>query len=464
MVTAAGIYARISNDPEGDRLGVERQIADCRAEAERRGWPVADVYVDDDKSAWSGKHRPEYHRLVEDIEARRIDAVLFWNPDRLTRRSDEMEDFVKVCQAAKLADVAWLGGTVAPTDATSLVLFRILAAIASHSSAMTSQRVRRKNDESARLGLPRGGGFRPFGYLPDRVRIDPAEADLIRAAARRIAAGDSLRSIVTHWNEAGIVSPAGKPWGLATFRRMIASPRLSGQREHRGEIVAVGRWEPVLSVEQTTAIRSLLAASRYARRRPTRRYFLTGILRCGLCDAPLISRPNAKSERRYVCATGPGQTGCGKLAINAEPVEAFIAEAILQRLDRPELVAALAAPAAADGASADRVSLLADQAQLEDLARDHAERRITRGEWLAARDIITARMDDTRKHLARDSATAAIDPYLGRPGALRADWPALNLNRQRAIATVALDQATVRPAVPGRGRFDPERIAPLWRL
>jgi hypothetical protein len=45
VVKSAAIYARISNDPEGDRLGVGRQIEDCRAEAARRSWPVADLYA-----------------------------------------------------------------------------------------------------------------------------------------------------------------------------------------------------------------------------------------------------------------------------------------------------------------------------------------------------------------------------------------------------------------------------------
>ncbi|HEX9978366.1 MAG TPA: recombinase family protein, partial [Acidimicrobiia bacterium] len=53
MVQAAAAYARISSDPEGTHLGVERQVADCRELAERLGWPVAGVYVDDDISAFS---------------------------------------------------------------------------------------------------------------------------------------------------------------------------------------------------------------------------------------------------------------------------------------------------------------------------------------------------------------------------------------------------------------------------
>jgi len=75
-VRAAAIYARISSDPAGTRLGVDRQIADCEALAARKGWPVAGVYEDNDTSAWSGRVRPEYRRLLEDIKDRLVDGVL----------------------------------------------------------------------------------------------------------------------------------------------------------------------------------------------------------------------------------------------------------------------------------------------------------------------------------------------------------------------------------------------------
>jgi site-specific DNA recombinase len=76
MPKAAAIYARISQDRTGEALGTRRQVADCQAEAERRGWPVAEVYVDDDISAYSGKHRPAYARMLDDIRDGRIDAVI----------------------------------------------------------------------------------------------------------------------------------------------------------------------------------------------------------------------------------------------------------------------------------------------------------------------------------------------------------------------------------------------------
>ena len=219
MVRHAAIYARISNDPEGDRLGVNRQVEDCRKEAERRGWPVADLYVDDDKSAWSGKVRPEYQRMVADIDARKIDAVLFWHPDRLTRIPIEMEQFTEVCRR-NAVEVAWMGGELLPRDSDRLLLLRILSAVASDSSAKTSKRIKRKNEERAAQGLPTGGGTRPFGYRPDRVTVDPVEAVLVREAVDRVLAGDSVRAIAGDWNARKIATAAGKRWTVETLRRI----------------------------------------------------------------------------------------------------------------------------------------------------------------------------------------------------------------------------------------------------
>jgi site-specific DNA recombinase len=110
MPTAAAIYARISSDPEGDMLGVTRQVDDCRALAERRGWHVVDSYVDDDVSAYKGKPRPQYRRMLDDMRAGVVDAVLVWHLDRLHRHPKELEEFFEVCDAAGISALASVTG------------------------------------------------------------------------------------------------------------------------------------------------------------------------------------------------------------------------------------------------------------------------------------------------------------------------------------------------------------------
>jgi site-specific DNA recombinase len=65
---------------------VDRQRQDCEKEATHRSWEVVGTYVDNDVSASSRNPRPAYERMLEDVRTGRVDAVLVWDVDRLTRR------------------------------------------------------------------------------------------------------------------------------------------------------------------------------------------------------------------------------------------------------------------------------------------------------------------------------------------------------------------------------------------
>ena len=113
MTIRAGIYCRISRDTEGNQLGVQRQEKDCRRIAKERGWEVIEPpYIDKDVSAAKGskKVREQYLRLLEDIEAGRLDAVVIWMEDRLQRQVLELVEFLQVCEAAGVSRIASAGG------------------------------------------------------------------------------------------------------------------------------------------------------------------------------------------------------------------------------------------------------------------------------------------------------------------------------------------------------------------
>jgi site-specific DNA recombinase len=79
VVRSAAIYARISADVEGKSLNVQRQLEDCRNLAADRGWPVGAEYVDNDVSAFSGKPRRQYARMLADLGSGARDAVIVYN-------------------------------------------------------------------------------------------------------------------------------------------------------------------------------------------------------------------------------------------------------------------------------------------------------------------------------------------------------------------------------------------------
>jgi hypothetical protein len=198
---------------------------------------------------------------------------------------------------------------------------RVLGAFARKESDNSSWRIRRKHEELAQAGRPSGGGTRPFGYEVDRLTTRPAEAATIRDCAGRALAGDSLRSICVDLKRSGVPTVTGAEWKPQTLKRILTSARISGQREHQGEIVAKAQWPEIITPAETQRLRAKLNDPERRTNRSARRYLLASLLRCQHCGNRLYSRPRDDGARRYVCASGPGFEGCGKLTIMAEPLE-----------------------------------------------------------------------------------------------------------------------------------------------
>jgi len=460
----AAIYARISLDAEGTGKGVLRQVEDCRRLAGDLGWAVADEYVDNDISAYSGKRRPEYERMLDDIQTGTVDAVLIYNHDRLTRQPIEFEQFYAIATKAGIPLRSVTGDTDLGTD-DGLFIGRLYAAVAAKESGAKSRRQKRKNDEKAAAGLPHGGYRRPFGFEDDKITHRPDEVEIIKTLADRYLAGESLRSLATWLDTEGIRTVGGGRWRSHVVRAQLRSPRIAGLREHRGEIVGPAVWEPIITPLKRQQLLAEFERNKASGSRPNRRYLLAGLLRCSLCHGPLYSAPR-ETTRRYVCHSGPDHGGgCGRITVVAPPVEHLIAESVLFRLDTPELADALAGRSRSDtDASALVETVSADREQLDALATLHAGNEITMSEWMTARRVIADRLQRNERLVRRASQADKLSRVVGQGNALRTQWSSLNLNQQTAIVKAVLDHAVVHPGTRGARALDPARVVPVWRL
>jgi len=464
QVRAAAIYARISSDVEGSGLGVQRQLEDCRKLADSLGWQVAEEYQDNDLSAYSGKRRPGYEQMLADLRDGDRDAVIVYHVDRLTRRPIELEQFLEAIDKAKVRHVRFVVGDTDLSTGDGLMVVRILAAMAANESATKSRRVKRKLEANAAAGLPHGGALRPFGYDQTRVTVVESEAVIIRKLAERFLAGESLRSLATWLDEIEVQTVAGKPWRTTTLKAVLASPRIAGLRQHRGEVVAPAAWPAIITEDQHRRIHALMQRKAASGRRAARRYLLSGLLRCGKCGGKLFSAAR-QDTRRYVCLSGPDHGGCGRLTVVADPVERLIAAGVLFRLDTAELADALAGRTATNEAmSGIADALVKDREQLAELAEAYGNRLVTLTEWLSAKKPIEQRIERAAKRMSRASNTDALHGLIGQGQALRASWHGLNLDRQTTIIAAVLDHAVIAPGVLGSRSLDPQRVRPFWRL
>ncbi len=463
-MTRAAIYARISSD-DGTALGVARQLADCRKLAADLGWEVAEEYVDNDVSAYAAKGRPAYDRMLADIADGYRDGVIVYHVDRLTRRPIELEQFVEVVTSAGVGSVRFVaGGDLNVGDGDGLLVLRMLGAVAANESATRSRRVRRKHQEIALSGRPNGGSLRPFGYDTDKITVRPDEAVIIERLVSRYIAGESLRSLATWLDEQEIRTVTGKPWISSTVRTMISSGRIAGLREHKGEIVGPAVWDAIITPAERDKVLAKMADAARTNSRTARRYVLSGLPRCGKCDHKLYSAAR-ETTRRYVCIAGIDHGGCGRLTVVAPPLEELVTDAVLYRLDTPELAAALAGRSSDDTeTSALSEALSADRAQLDELAQLYADKAIGAREWMTARSPIEARISDTQRRLSRLNRADALTGWVGNGGELRTKWEALNLTRQAAIVNAVVDRVVIGPGTPGARSLDPGRVEIIWKL
>ena len=455
---AAAIYARISKDANGQGLGVDRQRDLCEKLAAENGWPVAEVYVDNDLSAFNGAGRPAYERMLTDLESGVIDAVLVVDQDRLTRHPMELEGFITLADRVGVP-LANVSGDIDLGTSDGRFRARILGAVARQESEKKSERHRRQKDEAAAKGW-HPGGRRPYGYTHARteegdptLRIVDSEAEIVREMAARILAGESARQIALDLNARNIPTANGKQWQSTTVRQILTRPSVAGLRVHRGASVGPGNWPPLIDRATFEGLQAVFADHR--RRQggtPKVKHLLAGLLTCSNCGTTLRHNPRGA----YVC--DPLPRGCGRIS-DSDAEETIITEAVLEALDSPEMAAILAETETPDLTGITR-QLEEAEASLDELARHYyTEHHITEREFLVARNALHGQIAELRSQLAPKHHSGRLTAHTD----LRALWEEADAPTRRQIIGELVERIVVGPGVRGARTVDPGRLNIVWR-
>jgi site-specific DNA recombinase len=471
-MTTAAIYVRLSRSRDQDKAteSLEGQIGPCRELAARKGWTVLEPpFVDDDLSAYSGRHRPEFEKLLSAARAGQVQAIVAWDADRLTRNPDT--DNARIIELAEQYGIqlATVTGEYDLATSSGRMTFRIAGALARRESEHRGERVAAWHDRAAADGRWHGGP-RPFGYQYKRdggLRVDRKEAAAIKAAAKAIIAGASLWSIARDWRGKGIVRPtSGKPFTVTQLDKLLRSRRLVGIRVHAG-VESPATLPPILTMADHEALIAVLD-SRGRTHRRARGMLLSGLLRCGHCDtvmrgSPIMGRRGHR-EPGYRCDEQAG--GCGRTHRLAKPIDDFITEAVLVALTTPELRERFERQQTDQAACDLGEAINTDRARLGSLRDQLADGIIDPPDFAHAKRRITDRMVLAQAELARISGRGALAGLPDEYEALVETWEGLDLDRRRRIIAAVVEDLVCKPV--GRGvRFDPEQadrhLAITWR-
>lgn len=474
----AAIYARISRDKAGAGLGVDRQEADCRALAERLGWDVVAVFVDNDISAYDRrKVRPEYRAMLDAARSGAIKGVIAWHTDRLYRRTTDLEELVSVVEANDLQVQTVRAGNIDLATPSGRMFARTLGNMAQFEVEQSRDRVKSAKDQAAADGKYRGG-IRPFGFEKDGVTVRESEAQVIRDATKGVLAGRTLAALTRELNERGVqTSGRSATWKYGALRDMLIRPRNAGLlarglpgksgQSYEFEVLGPASWPAIVSEDEWRALVALVTdPSRRTTPTNETKWLGSGIYRCGVpivddsgqerpCGGRLRATPHGGTyarqyQRRYLyrCAES------AHLTIGQKQTDEYVRGVIAELVRDPRIVASMS-PGTPDLA-ADREQRLTLAARLEAFESDYALGNITGPQLARATTTIEAELAKVDARLAKGLSRSASSSVLRAPdpGQAFLDAP---IDVQRAVLASVL-RVEVLPAMSRGSKWNAQRV------
>lgn len=450
-------YLRISKDRAGEELGVQRQGEDTDALAGRNGLTIRRRFSDNDRSATYGGPRPDYAELVEAIERGEVDVVLVYSLSRLWRNRGERAAGIELFRTHSVSVLCCKGPQLDLTTAAGRMLAGVLGEFDTFEVEQMSERESRKMLQNVQHGKPPGGP-RCYGYIPGGHTIVPDEADDVRDMFAELLAGASLSGIAAALNERGRPNRNGKPWTHNAVRGLLLNERYAALREYQGDLYP-GKWPTVVTEDTWRAAKHILEDDgRATSPGPGRRWLLSGIALCGVCDDGTTVMSGTRGSKNKGTTVQPIYR-CRRtkhLARFTDPIDTLVEKYVIRRLSRPDAADLLVDRQAPD-AEGLRTKAVALRARLDALAAEFAEDDTANlREFREASRRIRERLADVEAQMVHPQRSRIlVDLVLAEDPADA--WERTPLDRRRAVVST-LVEVTVLPGRAGRAPFSPDTV------
>jgi site-specific DNA recombinase len=356
------IYTRKSHEEGLDQafnsLDAQRESCEAYIAAQRHeGWTPLPDRFDDGGYSGGTMDRPGLQRLIGDIQAGRVDCVVVYKIDRLSR---SLLDSAKLLDTFSAHDVSFVSVTQQFNTATSggRMMMNTLLTFAQFEREVIGERIRDKVAQAKRRGK-HCGGTPILGYDIDsesRLVVNPQEAELVKTVFKRfIQLGSCLRVAkelnsqghrTKSWTTKKGVLRQGHAWDKTQVHRILVSRTYIGEVTHKDQVYK-GEHEAVVDRATWDRIHATLQTNGHQRATETRQKtpaLLRGILRCGHCGTSMgvtFTSRHGRQYRYYLCghAGKNGYDACPVPSVAAGEIEAAVVEQLRRVFRSPEVVA-----------------------------------------------------------------------------------------------------------------------------
>jgi len=340
------IYTRKSSE-EGleqsfNSLDAQREACQAFILSQRQeGWRALPARYDDGGYSGGNLDRPALQQLLADVEAHKVDTIVVYKVDRLTR---SLADFAKIVEALDARGVSFVSVTQQFNTTSSMgrLTLNVLLSFAQFEREVTGERIRDKIAASKRKGMWMGG-VPPLGYdLKDRkLIVNPKEAQLVCDLYRLYLELGYVSKLKIHLDREGIKSKVrisvagnrsgGKPYSRGALYEILKNRIYRGEVAHRDQVYA-GEHEAIVPQELWDQVQAQLRSDNQGRRtgiRATAPSLLVGLLQDahGNGFTPTHAVKNGRRYRYYVCQPAndnKGSTGNRPTRLPAHEIESLV--------------------------------------------------------------------------------------------------------------------------------------------
>ncbi len=346
------VYCRVSSDERLDQsfnsLDAQKDAGLAYVASQRtEGWiSVSDDYIDPGFSG-GNMERPGLKRLMADIEAGKVDIVVVYKIDRLTR---SLGDFSRLIEIFERHKVSFVSVTQQFNTTTSMgrLMLNVLLSFAQFEREVTGERIRDKIAASKAKGMWMGG-HPPLGYRVEdrRLVVVDVEADLVRRIFTDFVACRSTTDLVRQLAADGKTNKQGKPFSKQMLYKLLHNRVYRSEIPHKGQF-HLGTHDPIIDQSLWEAAHAVIAQNNRQRSSETWQRRQPEALLLGLFytadgekyQPAFTKKPNGKRYRYYVpnrkVRFGADASPAGR--VPAEPVEQMVLAQIHSALMSPEMV------------------------------------------------------------------------------------------------------------------------------
>ena len=355
------VYTRKSSEEgleqEFNSLHAQREACEAYIASQRHeGWVLVPDRYDDGGVSGGTIERPALKRLLADMEAGRIDTVVVYKVDRLSR---SLIDFVRLVDAFERKAISFVSITQQFNTTTSMgrLTLNMLLSFAQFEREVIGERIRDKFEASRRKGMWMGG-WAPLGYdvANRKLVINEQEAALVRRIFERFSTLGSATLLVKEFKAAGIQTKSwttqpghrreGRPFDKGAVYKILNNRLYLGEAVHKGTSYP-GEHQAIIDQPLWGRAHAVFAENGHSRGNRTRAKTpapLKGLLRCTACNSamtPTHTRRHGRLYRYYACLKSikNGARSCPVRSISASEIEGVVLGQVRRLLQAPEVAA-----------------------------------------------------------------------------------------------------------------------------